>query len=365
VILPQASGFALDRSRQPIGVERVDARVEIVEQAARTTLDIGIYNPSGRQAEAVLLLPVPEGAAVSHFAFEGGAAEPTARLLPREEARRIYDEIVARIKDPALLEFAGLNLIRSSVFPVPAGGRQRLRLTYEHVLAADGNRVDYALPRSESLALRAPWHVSLDVRSKAPISMIYSPSHELVWSRHGRLDPRVGCWSSSTPEARDGAHLPVGSQIGDCSPDLQEIHLGREDRKVDHVLGIGGIGPAEHLVAVQGQQVVVGLGGEVLHDRLHEDRRVGHPLGLIHAHEAGREGGGGGQQQGGDDQDADDDLDQREPPPTSPAAGHPPGVAFPHSSPNAGLLTYGRSFMQPRGLKTEAKIGAGEGHIAL
>ena len=185
VILPQASGFALDRSRQPIGVERVDARVEIVEQAARTTLDIGIFNPSGRQAEAVLLLPVPEGAAVSHFAFEGGAAEPTARLLPREEARRIYDEIVARIKDPALLEFAGLNLIRSSVFPVPAGGRQRLRLTYEHVLAADGNRVDYVLPRSESLALRAPWHVSLDVRSKAPISMIYSPSHELVWSRRG------------------------------------------------------------------------------------------------------------------------------------------------------------------------------------
>ena len=119
MVVPQTRAFSWDPARQPIRIEGVQARVEVVAQTARTTLDLALFNPGRRQAEAVLLLPVPAGAAVGGFDFEGSAAEPTARLLPRDEARRTYDDIVRRIKDPALLEFAGFNLIRSSVFPGP------------------------------------------------------------------------------------------------------------------------------------------------------------------------------------------------------------------------------------------------------
>lgn len=182
VVLPQTRAFALERGRDPIVIERIEARVEIVEQAAVTTLEITVQNPSPRPAEAVLLLPVPDGAAVHSFLFEGSSREPTARLLPRDEARRTYDAIVAQIKDPALLEFAGWNLIRSSVFPVPAHGTQRVRLSYDHVLTAEHGRVDYVLPRSESLTVEVPWSIRADIRSRSPISLVYSPSHELVTS---------------------------------------------------------------------------------------------------------------------------------------------------------------------------------------
>ncbi len=182
VVLPQTRAFALEPDRDPIVIERIEARVEIVEQAAVTTLEISVRNPSPRPAEAALLLPVPEGAAVHSFLFEGSSREPTARLLPRDEARRTYDEIVAQIKDPALLEFAGWNLIRSSVFPVPANGTQRVRLSYDHVLIAEHGRVDYVLPRSESLTIDVPWSIRVDIRSRSPISLVYSPSHELVTS---------------------------------------------------------------------------------------------------------------------------------------------------------------------------------------
>jgi Ca-activated chloride channel family protein len=180
VVLPQTRAFALEHGRDPIVVERIEARAEIVEQAAMTTLDISVRNPSSRPAEAVLLLPVPDGAAVHSFLFDGPLREPSARLLPRDEARRTYDSIVAQIKDPALLEFAGFNLIRSSVFPVPANGTQRVRLTYDHVLQSEHGRVDYVLPRSESLAVAVPWTIRAEIRSRAPISMVYSPSHEIV-----------------------------------------------------------------------------------------------------------------------------------------------------------------------------------------
>lgn len=202
VIIPQTRSASL-RPAASSGVEvtSVDVRIAILERTAATTMQITVANPGARPAEAVLLLPVPDGAAVSAFLFEGAATEPTAELLRREDARRTYDSIVAKIKDPALLEFAGFNLIRSSVFPVAAGGTQKIRLTYEHLLESDGNRADYLLPRSESLALRRPWRIHAEVKSKHPISMIYSPSHDVKSERRSahHLSVDVTEASASSP----------------------------------------------------------------------------------------------------------------------------------------------------------------------
>lgn len=183
VLVPQTRGFALDRRWDPIEVEGVDAAITVLEGTATTTLEIRVRNHSAAQAEAVVLLPVPDGAAVHSFLFDGQGAEPSARLLPRDEARRIYQDIVRRTMDPALLEFAGANLVQTSVFPVPPNGVQRLRLSYEHLLEADGNRWDYVLPRSESLDSRIPWRIRARVTAKAPIASVYSPTHEIVSER--------------------------------------------------------------------------------------------------------------------------------------------------------------------------------------
>lgn len=170
---------------QPVRVAAAAADVKIHDRAATTTLEFELVNPSPRPQEAVLLLPVPDGAAVSSFAFEGLASEPTARILPRDEARRLYDQITAKLRDPALLEFAGWGCLRSSVFPVAAGGRQKVRIAYDHVLDVDGERVDYVLPRSEMLGLDAPWSIAVDLTARAPIGVCYSPSHELSVVRRG------------------------------------------------------------------------------------------------------------------------------------------------------------------------------------
>ena len=168
-----------------VQVVAATAAIEIRDRAATTTLEFELHNPARNQQEAVLLLPVPDGAAVSQFAFEGPASEPTARVLSRDEARRLYDQITSRLKDPALLEFAGYGCLRSSVFPVPAGGRQKIRLTYDHVLEVDGERVDYVLPRSEMLSLDVPWTISVDLTARGPIGLCYSPSHQLTQQRRG------------------------------------------------------------------------------------------------------------------------------------------------------------------------------------
>ena len=184
VIVPQARAFNTN-SDQAVEITEINVGVVIVEQVATTTMDISLHNPAPRPTDAELVVPVSEGAVLRGFTFEGGAAEPTATLLPKDEARRIYEQIVAKIRDPALLEFVNENLIRSSVFPVAAGGTQKVRLTYEHLLPRDGGRVDYVLPRSESLDCRMPWNVAVKIKSKTPISTVYSPSHEVQTARSG------------------------------------------------------------------------------------------------------------------------------------------------------------------------------------
>jgi len=179
VIVPHARNFGA----QPVQVTGVDVQVRIIDQAATTSFTISLHNPGRVMAEAEMLLPVPLGAVIGKFDFDGAGAESSAALLPVAEARRIYDDIVRRYKDPALMQFAGLNLVRTSVFPVPPAGNQTIRFSYEHVLAASGNRVDYELPRTEALSYRTPWTVRVVLNSSRPVAGVYSPSHELSLDR--------------------------------------------------------------------------------------------------------------------------------------------------------------------------------------
>lgn len=170
----------------PPSLRAVEVRVDITEQVAATQLRMTLRNDGPRIQEAQVLAPVPDGSIVRSFELEGLGEQGIAKILPREEARRIYDEIVRQTRDPGLLEFAGYNLIRSSVFPVPARGEQKVRLVYEQVLPLDAERVDYVLPRSDSLEQSGiAWSYAVDIRAKRPISTVYSPSHDITTERIG------------------------------------------------------------------------------------------------------------------------------------------------------------------------------------
>ena len=181
VIVPQsrARAFAPER-RGAIEITKIGALVDILESTAVTTIEIHLQNTGNRREEAELIVPVPDGAVVRGFAYDGPGGEITAQVLPKDEARKIYQQLVSKIRDPALVEFIGYNLIRSSVFPIQARGKQKVRLTYEHLLEVDGSRVDYILPRTESLKYSVPWDIKVTIKSKRPISTVYSPTHKLI-----------------------------------------------------------------------------------------------------------------------------------------------------------------------------------------
>lgn len=199
IIVPQARR-SLNLRPDAIRITEVRVGVEVLDQVGTTTMDISLTNPSRTLSEARMVVPVPAGAVLRGFTCEGNAAEPTAQLLPRAEARRLYDEIVARTRDPALLEFIGNNLIQSSVFPVQPQSTQKVRLVYEQLLPRDGDRVDYVLPRTESINYRVPWKIAVRIKSKDPIGAVYSPSHSVETVRQNENSATIRLTTKSETE---------------------------------------------------------------------------------------------------------------------------------------------------------------------
>ena len=102
-------------------------------------------------------------------------------VRPRAEARRIYEDIVRRVRDPGLLEYAGQNLFQARIFPIPARGTKKLELTYTQVLRAENGSVGYRYPlgvgRNASPVERLEGTVRINAR--AGLRAVYSPTHDV------------------------------------------------------------------------------------------------------------------------------------------------------------------------------------------
>ena len=100
---------------------RIDARVR--DQVAEVQVSQTFHNPGSVQIEAEYLFPLPEDGAIQNFVLMVDGRELPGRLLPKDEARRIYEEIVRTKRDPALLEYMGRGPLPHERLPDPAGGR--------------------------------------------------------------------------------------------------------------------------------------------------------------------------------------------------------------------------------------------------
>ena len=108
--------------------------------------------------------------------------------MTREEARAVYEAIVRRQRDPALLEYVGRDLFQARIFPIPPGGQRKIELSYEQVLPREGTLVHYRYPlRTEGLNARPVDEVSISIalRTSNPLKAIYSPSHDVAIVRDG------------------------------------------------------------------------------------------------------------------------------------------------------------------------------------
>lgn len=171
--------------------------VTIENQVAITRIDQVFVNEHEWEAEGTYVFPLPAGATVSNFVMWVDGEPIEAQILPADQARAIYEDIVRRRRDPALLEYVGRDLVQARIFPIPPGDERRIQLEYTQVLPSEGGLIRYLYPLDTERFSARPLEdcsIHVEIRSPDPIRAIYSPTHQdrIFIEREGQYRARVG-----------------------------------------------------------------------------------------------------------------------------------------------------------------------------
>ncbi len=164
--------------------------VDIVvrDQVASVTIDQEFVNTSRGMIEVEYLFPVPPGAAIDSMTLSVNGEDFAARLLKADEARKIYEDIVRRKKDPALLEYVGFGLYKTRAFPLERGKPAKVIVHYTCVCKKDSGAVEVWYPlNTEKFSAKEieDVRVTVDIKTASDITAVYSPTHDLSVDRKG------------------------------------------------------------------------------------------------------------------------------------------------------------------------------------
>jgi Ca-activated chloride channel family protein len=186
-------------------VKSIKIDTTISSQVATTHVEQVFRNDTNVTLEGTYLFPIPESASVAEFAIWDGDRRLVGEVRTREEARRIYDEIVRRQRDPGLLEYAGKDLFQASIFPILPHSDKKLEITYTQVVRAEGGTVSYRYPLGTGRQLTQIGSVAgrVEVESKEPLRNVYSPTHVIDVKRSSDRRSVVSFESQSGKESQD------------------------------------------------------------------------------------------------------------------------------------------------------------------
>jgi Ca-activated chloride channel family protein len=203
----------------PLEVSSCKLTGKIQDQVAVTTIDQEFYNPNNARLEGTFIFPVPKGAQLDHFAMEIDGKKAEAELLAADKARTIYEDIVRRAKDPALMEYSGRDLFKVRIFPIEPNSKKRITIRYTQLLKADSGLITYQVPLNTAKYSSKPIKsvsVKLELESKRPLKSIYSPSHVVEIKRDGSNRAIVGYEASDVVPDTDLAlfFAPEKDEVG-------------------------------------------------------------------------------------------------------------------------------------------------------
>ncbi len=179
----------------PLEVAYHRVNVDIQDNIATTSIDQEFRNPSDMRLEGTYIFPLPEGAHIDKFSMDIGGKMQDAELLDAAKARSLYEEIVRRQRDPALLEYVGRGAFKVRIFPIEPNSRKQIKIRYTQLLKSNDGLTEYVYPlNTEKFSSRPLEEVSVkvNVRSSRPLKTIYCPTHEVELRRSGDRGATAG-----------------------------------------------------------------------------------------------------------------------------------------------------------------------------
>ena len=114
--------------RQLLELTSVTVDVQIDERVARTRTDQVFTNRADGVVEGIYEFTLPEGAIITDLVLWIGDKRVQGIIMEKEAARRVYDAIVRRRIDPALIEQVTPNQFRPQHLPLSGPGQPSRRI---------------------------------------------------------------------------------------------------------------------------------------------------------------------------------------------------------------------------------------------
>src|SRR5262245_21665078 len=161
-------------------IKELDYHAKVVDQVAQVQVTQSFVNTGSAQMEVAFVFPIPYDGAIDRMTFMVDGKEYDAKLLQKDDARRIYEGYVRRNQDPALLEWVGYGMFQTSVFPVPPGAERKVTLKFSQLLRKDQKLTDLMIPLSTAKYTSSPIEklaIAASIESTHEIKSVYSPTH--------------------------------------------------------------------------------------------------------------------------------------------------------------------------------------------
>lgn len=159
-------------------IARYHVNVVVQAPVALVQIDQSFFNPRNGQSEGTYVFNLPPGASVSRFAMYVTPDQLIeGELIDRTRARNIYDSIVNRRRDPAMLEQIGDNLFRVRVFPIFGRDTKRILLDFTVPLEEIDDQFRFELPLLSDLKPVWDFKIEGTVAGNVAANAVVYPSH--------------------------------------------------------------------------------------------------------------------------------------------------------------------------------------------
>jgi Ca-activated chloride channel family protein len=204
-------------------LDAIDADIDVGDGSSVAQYTFTLSNPDregwegGPGAEGRIVFPVPAGSSVTDLVLSGGPETLEGELLDADKATRLYEDIVARLIDPALLRSLEGDLYEVRAFPVPAGEEREVSFTVTTPVVAEGDEALVEVPWSRMSPRPLSGQVSVDVDVPWEVRSAVAPGFELDEEREGPGELGIG-WESAigwSPDADFRLHLAGGEGLVD------------------------------------------------------------------------------------------------------------------------------------------------------
>ncbi|MDD2708077.1 MAG: VIT domain-containing protein [Verrucomicrobiae bacterium] len=259
----------------PLEVSHHHVNVRIRNQFATTEVDQEFYNPNPAQLEGTYLFPIPKGAQINKFTMNINGKPVEAELLAADKARKIYEDIVRTMKDPALMEYAGRDVFKVRIFPIEANGRKKITISYTQLLAADSGLASYIYPlNTEKFSSKPLKNVSVkvDMETQRPLKTIYSPSHNVEIKRQGARQATIGFEASDIRPDQD-FQIVYSEESADIGMKLLCFRQNNEDGYFV-LLATPGLDDGKKTVIPKDVVFVLDTSGSMVGDKLKQAKKA-------------------------------------------------------------------------------------------